>query len=207
MEIRADKTSRVDRILDILREMLWLTKKINLKKGNEKLILDNKDKAIKIPKNNLTILFEKFLRRHNVNLKKYGTILVFSMVTDIVELHEDNPSLRKLLKYNLKRTGFLVDTAENCKEVISNLDDTISDLIVCDIMMPVMDVFDLRSKIIQYPKLSSIPFIFLTTKDQNAFKIRGKELRVENYLTKPFLPKQLVEKIQAVINTHNSKKV
>jgi len=121
-------------------------------------------------------------------------------------LVEDNPILRELLKYNLKGTGFLVDTVENCKEVVSYLNGTIPDLIVCDIMMPIMDVFDLRSIIFQYPKLNSIPFIFLTAKDQNEFKIRCKELVVENYLTKPFLPKQLVEKIQAVLHEHYSKK-
>jgi DNA-binding response OmpR family regulator len=121
-------------------------------------------------------------------------------------LVEDDQYLVRLIKYSLEKAGFVVGLAENGQEALRYLNDSTPDLIICDIMMPIMDGLELRSKILQNQVLRSIPFMFLTAEAQIADTISVEELKVINFFPKPFRPTKLVEKVQDVLNKHNYKK-
>lgn len=99
---------------------------------------------------------------------------------------EDEEPLRLLLKAELEHEGFKVETAGNGEVALKMIKKDPPDLIVCDVMMPVMDGFSFQEKLTQSDSLKDIPLIFLTAKSDK-FDIRfGKSLGAEDYITKPF---------------------
>lgn len=111
---------------------------------------------------------------------------------------EDNESIRRLLKEQLSR-DFFVDTASDGSVALSMLNDSNYDLVVTDIMMPVMDGMELCHRIKQDADLSSIPVVFITAKNDLDSKIRGLQLGAEAYIDKPFSIKFLKQTIKSLL--------
>ncbi len=101
-------------------------------------------------------------------------------------LIEDEEPLRLLLKAELEHEGFKVETAENGEAAFRLIKKTTPDLIVCDVMMPVMDGFTFQEKINQTENFKDIPLIFLTAKSDKVDIRFGKSLGADDYITKPF---------------------
>src|SRR5919107_798863 len=110
-------------------------------------------------------------------------------------LIEDNDFIRENTAEILEMTGYAVLTAENGKAGVEKALETRPDLVVCDIMMPVLDGYGVLHIFNQNPQLSGVPFIFLTAKTERNDLRRGMELGADDYLTKPFDSSELLSAI------------
>lgn len=115
-------------------------------------------------------------------------------------LIEDNDLIRENTAEILELAGYAVFTAENGKVGVEKALATRPDLVVCDIMMPVLDGYGALHIFNQNPKLAGIPFIFLTAKTERADLRRGMELGADDYLTKPFEETELLNAISSRLN-------
>jgi CRP-like cAMP-binding protein/ActR/RegA family two-component response regulator len=112
-------------------------------------------------------------------------------------LVEDNDLIRANTAELLTLAGYAVHTAANGKAGIEQALLTKPDLVVCDIMMPVLDGYGMLQSFQQDPRLTGIPFIFLTAKTERPDLRRGMELGADDYLTKPFEEAELLNAIRA----------
>jgi diguanylate cyclase (GGDEF)-like protein len=120
--------------------------------------------------------------------------------TQTVLVVEDDPHMAELLSFNLSEQGFRVFVAANGAEAVKKLEIVAVDMIVCDIMLPVMDGLAFRERLLEKPALRDTPFIFLTAKTLPEDQIRGLSMGVDEYVTKPFDPQVLVARIKAVLH-------
>ncbi|ALW86761.1 transcriptional regulator [Hymenobacter sedentarius] len=110
-------------------------------------------------------------------------------------LIEDNDFIRENTAELLALAGYTVLTAENGKVGVGKALATKPDLVVCDIMMPVLDGYGVLHIFNQNPQLAGVPFIFLTAKTERSDLRRGMELGADDYLTKPFSEIELLSAI------------
>lgn len=110
-------------------------------------------------------------------------------------LIEDNDFIRENTAEILELAGYTVVTAENGKVGVEQALATKPDLVICDIMMPVLDGYGVLQIFNQNPQLSGVPFIFLTAKTERTDMRRGMELGADDYLTKPFDDTELLSAI------------
>ncbi|MDS0526358.1 response regulator transcription factor [Clostridium sp. SHJSY1] len=109
---------------------------------------------------------------------------------------EDEFRIRFLLRDYFSKEGFTIYEAENGEEALNIFKEKKVDLIILDIMMPVMDGLTLLDKI---REVSTLPVILLTAKDQEEDKLQGYDIGADDYVTKPFSPKVLVAKVKALL--------
>ena len=116
---------------------------------------------------------------------------------------DDEAKIREVVKeYAMLIHGFEVEEAENGYEAITKVEHTNFDLIVLDIMMPVMDGFTACREI---KRIKNIPVIMLSARDEEYDKLHGFDLGVDDYVVKPFSPKELMARINAVIKRNKEK--
>ena len=111
---------------------------------------------------------------------------------------EDNKTLRRLLEYRLGKV-FDVRVAEHGQRALEMVEEQLPDLIVSDIMMPVMDGFALLAALRGDPAMQAIPFIFLTAKSDDLSRQKGLRKGVDDYLTKPFDVDHLIERANQIV--------
>lgn len=112
-------------------------------------------------------------------------------------LIEDNPGIRENTAEILEMVGYNVQTAENGKIGVEKSLINKPDLVICDVMMPILDGYGVLQIFNTNPKLSSVPFIFLTAKtDRNDFR-KGMDLGADDYITKPFEERELLSAIDS----------
>lgn len=109
---------------------------------------------------------------------------------------DDEPRVAQLTSMNLKLEGFSVITASNGYEALEKVTREMPDLVILDIMMPDMDGYETLKKI---RDISSVPVIFLSVKGEEPDRVRGLDLGADDYVTKPFSPRELVSRIKAVL--------
>ena len=117
---------------------------------------------------------------------------------------DDEPGLLMGLAATIKRSGYGVITAEDGDKGLQKAKETLPDLILCDIMMPPPNGFELRKLMSLDPKLASIPFIFLTARTDPMDKINGLKEGADDYITKPFVTDELLARIEAVLRRVNT---
>jgi putative two-component system response regulator len=113
---------------------------------------------------------------------------------------EDNDSLRIGICEMLTLEGFSVLTACNGVEAVELLKTRLPELILSDVMMPVMDGFDFFSEVRSHPEFFSIPFLFLTARTDPEDSLKGRKLGADDYLTKPISRDELVTTIRSRLN-------
>ena len=118
---------------------------------------------------------------------------------------EDEKDIVKMLDYNLKKEGFKTLSAYNGEDGLDMASKENPDLILLDLMLPEIDGFDVCKALKSDPKTSHIPIIILTAKDQETDKIVGLELGADDYVTKPFSPRELIARIKAVLRRAKEK--
>jgi two-component system phosphate regulon response regulator PhoB len=121
-----------------------------------------------------------------------------------VAVVEDEAELASLIEYNLTRGGFLVNQLNGSGETLRELESWQPDLIVLDVMLPGQDGFDLCRQIRQTGKLARIPVIFLTARSDEVDRVLGLEIGGDDYITKPFSPRELVARIKAHLRRHDT---
>lgn len=110
---------------------------------------------------------------------------------------DDEQSIVTLLKYNLEQSGYEVLTAYDGAEGIALVENEHPDLLVLDLMLPVMDGIEVCKQLRQ--KQIHIPIIMLTAKDEEFDKVLGLELGADDYMTKPFSPREVVARVKAIL--------
>ena len=109
---------------------------------------------------------------------------------------DDEERMVRFIRMNLEHDGFLVSEAFNGKQAISKMRDFTPDLILLDVMMPDVDGFDVLETI---REVSNVPVIMLTAKGEEDDRVRGLELGADDYVTKPFSPRELTSRVKAVL--------
>ncbi|MEI6049567.1 MAG: response regulator transcription factor [Bacteroidota bacterium] len=117
---------------------------------------------------------------------------------------EDDKHISKLVKYNLEKAGYDCIVADDGEEALDVLAKERPDLIILDIMLPKMDGFELCRAIKQDVKLKNIPIIMLTAKGEEVDRIVGLELGADDYVVKPFSPRELILRIKAILKRGKS---
>jgi len=112
---------------------------------------------------------------------------------------EDDKHISKLVKYNLEKSGFQCTAAITGEEALNILDKEPIDLIILDIMLPEMDGLQVCKQIKQDRKFSTVPIIMLTAKGEEVDRIVGFELGADDYVVKPFSPRELVLRVKAIL--------
>lgn len=122
------------------------------------------------------------------------------MASNLILLVEDEPDIREMLQFNLERAGFdllLADSAETALQDVQ--DGKLPSLFLIDWMLPGMHGVDLVRRLRQDPLLKDTPMILLTARGEEADKLRGFAQGVDDYITKPFSPKELIARIRALL--------
>jgi len=109
---------------------------------------------------------------------------------------DDEPSITTLLKYNLEKENFEVDVCHDGEKAITLALSYPYDFIILDLMLPKINGFDVTKKLRKEQVVT--PILILTAKDETVDKIIGLEIGADDYLTKPFSPRELVARIRAV---------
>ena len=109
---------------------------------------------------------------------------------------DDEPRMIHFIRLNLEHDGYEVIEATSGTEALENLRDRMPDLILLDVMMPEMDGFETLQLL---REISTVPVIMLTAKGEEEDRVRGLELGADDYITKPFSPREMVSRVRAVI--------
>ena len=113
---------------------------------------------------------------------------------------DDDDRIRSLLKDYLSENKYIVSTAENAEEAKKKIEIFNFDIIVLDIMMPGQDGYELTKDI---KRKINIPIILLTAKGEVEYRIKGLEIGADDYIGKPFEPKELLLRIKNIIKNKN----
>ena len=116
---------------------------------------------------------------------------------------DDEPDILKLVSLHLKKANFEAIGLNNAKELFDLLENRVPSLIILDLMLPDADGFDVCKQLKRDDRFSTIPIIMLTAKGEETDKIVGLELGADDYVTKPFSPKELVARVKAVLRRFN----
>jgi two-component system, OmpR family, alkaline phosphatase synthesis response regulator PhoP len=117
---------------------------------------------------------------------------------------DDQVHIVRLIQVNLERNGYQVVTAYDGEQALEKVKEENPDLIVCDVMMPRKDGFEVLREVKADPTTRDIPFIMLTAKAQDADVFRGWSSGVDAYLTKPFNPQELLAFVKRVLDASKS---
>ena len=112
---------------------------------------------------------------------------------------DDEADLVELVSYNLKKEGFIVDSAPDGETALKKVKKGRYDLLVLDLMLPGIQGMELCRILRKDPKTSGLPIIMLTAKGEEVDKILGLEMGADDYITKPFSPRELVARVKAVL--------
>jgi len=121
--------------------------------------------------------------------------------TPEVLIVEDNPDMRKLLRFLVSKE-FRVRTARNGREGLEAVQAKAPDLVLTDVMMPEMSGTELCAAIKQDPVTSRIPVALVTSKADREMKIEGLELGADDYVTKPFHPRELMARVRSLVRLY-----
>jgi two-component system, OmpR family, KDP operon response regulator KdpE len=109
---------------------------------------------------------------------------------------DDEPRMVQMIGMNLKLEGFEVISAPDGFQALEKVTKEMPDLVLLDIMMPDMDGFETLRRV---REVSSVPVIFLSVKAEEPDRVRGLDLGADDYITKPFSPRELISRIKAVL--------
>ncbi len=112
---------------------------------------------------------------------------------------EDEPDIRDLVVLHLEREGFRVRTARSGAEALKQVKAAPPDLIVLDLMLPELNGLEVCRRLRQDRSTTSIPVIMLTARGDETDRVVGLELGADDYVSKPFSPKELVARVKAVL--------
>jgi len=112
---------------------------------------------------------------------------------------EDEPDIRNLIVHHLARDGFRCRTAGTGAEALTRVRAAVPDLVVLDLMLPEMSGLEVCRRLRGDPATAAVPIIMLTAKADEVDRIVGLELGADDYVAKPFSPKELVARVRAVL--------
>ena len=117
----------------------------------------------------------------------------------LIAIVDDEPDIVELVSINLKRAMFKVNGFSDAESFYRFLEEKIPDLIILDLMLPDADGLEICKYLKKEDRFSSIPIIMLTAKGDETDKILGLEFGADDYVTKPFSPRELIARVKAVL--------
>jgi two-component system, OmpR family, phosphate regulon response regulator PhoB len=121
------------------------------------------------------------------------------MTAKHVLIVEDEKPIRDMIAFGLRRAGFEVSEAEDCRAARIRLADRLPDLLLVDWMLPDMSGLELTRLVKKEAATREVPVIILTARAEEEDKVRGLEGGADDYITKPFSPRELLARIKAVL--------
>jgi len=112
---------------------------------------------------------------------------------------EDEPAIQTLIAANLKRAGHEVSAALDAEAAQRQVRETLPDLILLDWMLPGISGLEFARRLRADPRTREVPIIMLTARGEESAKVQGLEVGADDYVTKPFSPRELLARIQAVL--------
>ena len=122
-------------------------------------------------------------------------------------LVEDEFNIAKLFTFNLSKAGFRCEVATNGREGLELAEKIKPDLIISDVMMPEVDGYEFRRRLLENPELKQIPFVFLTAKAEEEDILQGFDLEIEDYIIKTSSPKVVIAKVSAILKSLEKERV
>jgi len=120
---------------------------------------------------------------------------------------EDEKNIVRVVTYNLEREGYHVRVARDGEEALDSVRREQPDLVILDLMLPKVDGLEVCRQLRGDPKTTHLPIVMLTAKTQEADRVVGLELGADDYLPKPFSPRELVARVKAVLRRTQRKEL
>ena len=121
------------------------------------------------------------------------------MPTNTVLLVEDETDIREMLSFSLERAGFEVVSAETAEQALEVLDGPLPALVIIDWMLPGMSGVELARRLRRDALTKDIPTLMLTARGEEADKLKSFDAGIDDYVTKPFSPRELIARIKALL--------
>jgi len=128
-----------------------------------------------------------------------------NIMQKLIAVVEDEQDILELVSHHLKKARFQVNEFQDAQSLFVSLESGIPDLIVLDLMLPDADGFEICKELKSNENFSSVPIIVLTARSEETDKILGLELGADDYVTKPFSPRELVARVKAVLRRFDKK--
>lgn len=127
------------------------------------------------------------------------------MATGRILLVEDEPDIAEILQYNLEKEGFEVDVETRGDAALERIHSDPPDLLVLDLMLPGVDGLEIARMLQRDRRTSELPVVMLTARGEEVDRIVGLELGADDYISKPFSPREVVLRIKAILKrTHHA---
>lgn len=126
-------------------------------------------------------------------------------MNELIAIIDDEADIVELISLHLKKNGFRVKEFYDAHSFFSFLDLRLPNLIILDLMLPDIDGFEICKKLRNDQRTSLIPIVMLTAKVEEVDKILGLELGADDYITKPFSPRELIARIRAILRRKQDK--
>ncbi len=117
----------------------------------------------------------------------------------LVAVVDDEPDILELLREYFERFGFEVVTYPDASSFLKGISDATPDVVILDIMLPDMDGFEVARLLRSDERFSHIPILMLTARGEEADRVLGLELGADDYVVKPFSPRELVARVKALL--------
>ena len=125
----------------------------------------------------------------------------------LIVIIDDEPDIVQLVSLHLKKSGFDVKGFLNAEDFFDFIGKKLPDLILLDLMLPDADGFEVCKYLRRKDEFAATPIIMLTAKGEETDKVLGLELGADDYITKPFSPKELVARVKAVLRRQDKEEV
>ncbi len=118
---------------------------------------------------------------------------------------DDERDILELVSYNLQKEGFQIETSQNGEDALKKIRSDSFDLLILDLMLPGIQGIELCKVLKSDNETAAIPIIMLTAKSEELDKVLGLEMGADDYITKPFSPRELVARVNAVLRRTGEK--
>jgi len=126
-------------------------------------------------------------------------------VQDLIAVVDDEPDILRLISLHLRKAGYQVVELDSADRLWSLLTEKKPTLIILDLMLPDMDGLEIFKRLKQNPETTALPVIMVTAKADEVDRILGLELGADDYITKPFSPRELVARVKVVLRRSQSR--
>lgn len=133
-----------------------------------------------------------------VILRQFNSVMTQDMTINVLVV-DDESAIRDMVRFSLERAGMKVSGAENAAQALQFITDDRPDIVLLDWMMPGMSGVDLIKRLKKDALTKEVPVIMLTARDEESDMIKGLDSGADDYLTKPFSPRELIARIKAVL--------
>ena len=129
------------------------------------------------------------------------------MSSNTILIVDDEPSIVELIDFNLQKAGYHILKADNGLDALQLVRTNKPDLIILDLMIPGIDGMEVCRRLKGQQHTAGIPIIMVTAKNEEVDKIVGLELGADDYMTKPFSPRELVARVKAVLRRSHKESI